>query len=242
MLTRDERRALLFLAAVAAAGGVIRIARRPAPVPAAAAVAPELAGADLVRQASRSLRAEAEGRPLAPGERVNVDSASAAELERLPRVGKRLAARIVADRGARGPFGSLARLGRVPGVGERLLRDLEPFVSFSGGPSAAAPLLQLRGPEEARRAERAEGAEGPERPPERVTPAGAAADCAEPISPNQATPEQLACLPGIGPVLAERIVAERGAHGPYREMRDLTRVSGIGPRRIARLKGRLTFP
>ena len=35
-------------------------------------------------------------------------------------------------------------------------------------------------------------------------------------------------LPGIGPVLAQRIVDEREANGPYTGAEDLTRVEGIG--------------
>src|SRR5262245_23007935 len=60
-------------------------------------------------------------RPLGPTERIDVDRASAAELARLPRVGLALAKRIVADREARGPFGSPAGLDRVSGVGPGLL-------------------------------------------------------------------------------------------------------------------------
>jgi competence protein ComEA len=63
---------------------------------------------------------------------VDPDRASAAELERLPGVGPALAARIVADRERRGPFGSLAGLDRVSGIGPHLLERLGPAVTFSG--------------------------------------------------------------------------------------------------------------
>ena len=46
---------------------------------------------------------------------------------------------------------------------------------------------------------------------------------------NAATPAELDLLPGIGKVLAERIVEERDAHGPYRDPDDLARrVVGVG--------------
>src|SRR4051812_11931945 len=60
-------------------------------------------------------------RPLGPTERIDADRATAAELARLPRVGLALAKRIVADREARGPFGGVAGLDRVPGVGAGLI-------------------------------------------------------------------------------------------------------------------------
>ncbi|MGD8794883.1 MAG: helix-hairpin-helix domain-containing protein [Anaerolineae bacterium] len=44
---------------------------------------------------------------------------------------------------------------------------------------------------------------------------------------NQATAEELAGLPGIGPALAERIVAYRQAEGAFREAVEITNVNGI---------------
>lgn len=55
-----------------------------------------------------------------------------------------------------------------------------------------------------------------------------------PVDVNRARPEELASLPGIGPALAERIVAGR----PYASIDELDRVSGIGPKRIAALRAR----
>lgn len=45
---------------------------------------------------------------------------------------------------------------------------------------------------------------------------------------NRAGAAQLDALPGIGPVLAARIVAYREQHGGFRSVRDLRRVQGIG--------------
>ena len=47
---------------------------------------------------------------------------------------------------------------------------------------------------------------------------------------NTATAVQLQSLPGIGPVLAERIVAHRDASGPFTEVGQLREVTGIGER------------
>lgn len=47
---------------------------------------------------------------------------------------------------------------------------------------------------------------------------------------NRASATELEELPGIGPVLAGRIVAWRDEHGPFREPGDLREVPGIGER------------
>lgn len=52
---------------------------------------------------------------------------------------------------------------------------------------------------------------------------------------NRATAEELQLLPRIGPRLADRILEEREHGGPFRSLRDLTRVRGIGPRTVERL-------
>ncbi|HEX6537302.1 MAG TPA: helix-hairpin-helix domain-containing protein [Gemmatimonadaceae bacterium] len=63
--------------------------------------------------------------------RVDMDVATAAQIEQLPRIGPVLARRIVADRDSLGPFGSLKELRRVKGVGPALARAVEPYVTFS---------------------------------------------------------------------------------------------------------------
>lgn len=45
---------------------------------------------------------------------------------------------------------------------------------------------------------------------------------------NKATAEELVALPGIGPVLAGRIVAHREVHGAFAEVDELLDVEGIG--------------
>jgi competence protein ComEA len=61
------------------------------------------------------------------------------------------------------------------------------------------------------------------------------------VSINRATASELQALPGVGPVLAERIVAFRAAHGPLRSLADLQRVQGIGARSAARLAPHVRF-
>lgn len=56
---------------------------------------------------------------------------------------------------------------------------------------------------------------------------------------NRATAVELRSLPGIGPVLAGRIVAHREAHGPFRRTEELLAVRGVGPRLYDRVRDRL---
>ncbi len=66
---------------------------------------------------------------------------------------------------------------------------------------------------------------------EDVTP-----DKAPPVDINTADAEELDTLPGIGPVLAERIIAWRQANGPFMEIEQLLEVSGIGEATLAELR------
>jgi competence protein ComEA len=50
-----------------------------------------------------------------------------------------------------------------------------------------------------------------------------------PVNLNRADVTDLEALPGIGPVLAERIVTDRDLNGPFASVDDLGRVSGVGP-------------
>ena len=61
-----------------------------------------------------------------------------------------------------------------------------------------------------------------------------------PLDINAASAEELAALPGIGEVLAGRIVAYREEHGPFAAVEDLMKVSGIGEKKLAELEGRIT--
>ena len=63
-----------------------------------------------------------------------------------------------------------------------------------------------------------------------------------PVPVNRATSAELAELPGIGPVLAGRIVAHRDRNGPFRTVEDLLDVSGIGERTLADLRDLVTVP
>lgn len=56
-----------------------------------------------------------------------------------------------------------------------------------------------------------------------------------PVRINRASEEELQTLPGVGAVLARRIVREREENGPFAYPQDLLCVSGIGPKTLRKL-------
>lgn len=56
------------------------------------------------------------------------------------------------------------------------------------------------------------------------------------IDVNRAGPTEIQLLPGIGPELAERIVAHRDKHGPFEGIGDLRKIAGMGPATLERIR------
>jgi comEA protein len=77
-------------------------------------------------------------------------------------------------------------------------------------------------------------ATGPAGGPPAAGPAGG------PVNLNTATPAQLDALPGVGPVLAQRILDAREAQGGFTAVSDLRKVDGIGDARYEQLKDLVT--
>jgi competence ComEA-like helix-hairpin-helix protein len=214
-MSAAERRALLLLLSLGLVGQGVRwwLARpghAPGELELLAALPPRSPAAH-----RDSLLARA--RPLGPTERIDADQASAVDLARLPRVGLALAKKIVADREARGPFGGLAGLDRVPGIGPGLLAVIGPHLAFSSS-SYAAPPLPITSNQPGAPAE----------------PPGAAV-----VDLNTADFSMLDALPGVGPARARAIIGYREANGPFHAVQELARVPGIGPAALARLQSRV---
>ena len=125
-----DKRAALLLACLALAGAAVRFALSPSPSSPPGDVQLQSPTPDRgagLRETAR--RAAQLSRPLAPGEKIDLDHADVTEITRLPRVGPALAQRIVAWRAQHGAFGSLERLDSVPGIGPKLLDAIRPFVT-----------------------------------------------------------------------------------------------------------------
>ncbi len=72
-------------------------------------------------------------------------------------------------------------------------------------------------------------------------PAGAVTDDGR-VRLNTAGPAELERLPGVGPVLAERIVSHRESVGPFQQVEDLLDVAGIGESKLASLRDHVVVP
>ena len=141
MPTPNERKGLLFLALVALSGTGVRLWRARTPPPAAEQVAAldrQLGRVDSARTARRerkSKRDSTKAKTLAaPADTqpIDVNAATAAQIEALPGIGPALARRIVSHRDSAGPFADLAALCDVRGVGPALAKRLRPLVTFGG--------------------------------------------------------------------------------------------------------------
>ena len=82
-------------------------------------------------------------------------------------------------------------------------------------------------------------------PPQRLAsintvPGASIADGGYLLDINTAAVDELDTLPGIGEVLAERIVAYREAHGPFPSVDALDHVDGIGEGTLAPIRRYLT--
>ncbi len=72
------------------------------------------------------------GRPaseLLPGEKLDLNTASAQELQKLPGIGEKLSQAIVAWRDEHGPFRSVEELLQVPGIGQKRLEAIRDLVT-----------------------------------------------------------------------------------------------------------------
>ncbi len=72
----------------------------------------------------------AAGKARLPGEKINVNTASAAELSKLPGVGPKIAKEIVARRTTHGPFKSPRDLLEVKGIGKKVLSGMMDDIAF----------------------------------------------------------------------------------------------------------------
>jgi comEA protein len=140
-LTRTEATTLAILTLLFLLGaGVRHVQYRLPPPPLDQSVAMDslffaLSGADTTGTTVEASHPSGEAMPTAPvpapasaGFPININRASEAELQLLPRIGPAMARRIVEHREARGPFRSIDELASVRGIGPATLEGLRPLV------------------------------------------------------------------------------------------------------------------
>ena len=70
---------------------------------------------------------------LIPGEKIDINTAPAVELQRLPGIGEKRARDIVARREEQGNFTSVEDLTGIPGIGEGILAGIRDYITISEG-------------------------------------------------------------------------------------------------------------
>ncbi len=156
---------------------------------------------------------------------ININTATAEELDRLPGIGPSKAQLILDYRKKIGPFRSVDQLDEVKGIGPKTLERLRPYVTV-GDPSA--PTSPATGekikslPAGSHSSSRSPAPKAVEKPGQK-------------ININTADLTQLQTIPGIGPKLAERIVRHRMLH-PFKHPEDLIKVEGIGQKNFEKMR------
>jgi len=160
----------------------------------------------------------------AAGEKLNINTASAAALEAaLPGIGASYAARIVEYREANGDFKSIDDVTNVRGIGEAKLANFRDLICLEGGvnelPEAAASSSSSSSSDESSSS---------------TTSSGSL------VNINTAGKAELETVTGIGPSMAGNIIAYREANGDFESIDDLVNVTRIGPATVEKLRPQIT--
>jgi competence ComEA-like helix-hairpin-helix protein len=138
------------------------------------------------------------------------------------------------DHDAPAPAAAAPSGSRPPRPGDLPAPVEEPGLGPPVGPAADRRHPEVHGPPD--RPLRARAAQAP---PARSLPA-AGQQPAGAVDVNRAPLADLTRLPGVGPVLAARIIAERDTAGRFASVEALRRVRGVGPATLERLRAHVT--
>lgn len=164
--------------------------------------------------------------------RIDLNRAERAELLQVPGLGPALAERIEAYRHTHGPFVHVDQLLEVPGIGPATLQRFRPWFRVEQPESVVPPA--------GRRSFYPANTDTPtmeDHKPKRLAKKEVALN--EPIDINRASADELQKLPGIGPVLSQRIIDARGKR-PFQAVDELRRVPGIGPKTLEKIRPHVT--
>jgi competence protein ComEA len=181
---------------------------------------------------------------------VNINTASAEELQTLPGIGPTKSAAILEYRGSHGAVASVEDLVNVNGIGAGTMNNLRALVTVGDGSAAPGPdpgstepgefddepAIDLSG----------DGSslgdpDGTTPPPEGGHDGPTAAPTGGLVNINTASADQLQTLPGIGATKANAIVEYRTQNGPFTSIDQLDNVPGIGPATMNTLRSLVTI-
>lgn len=156
-------------------------------------------------------------------ERIDINTATLEELDRLPGIGPTKAQAILDSRKKDGRFSTVQQLDRVKGIGPATLKKLAPLVTV--GQARPAPVVPKK-----RIAPKKQPRKQPEPPPTPVVRIDPALDRESPegkLNLNVATRHDLRQLNGVSEASAKVIVAWRAVKGPYESITELANVPGL---------------
>ena len=221
-MTDRERKSMLRAALILGGAALVRfVVFSPGPAELLLEDRPSIADSLLAAGDSVVDERERRSRPFAGGETIDPNVAAAEELDRLPGVGPSRALRIVREREESGPFTSVEDLARVSGIGPGSVERLRPYLRVENARTRAGAAPRVAG--------------AMERSTTGAPKAASSGVSDGLVDLNRATAEELRALPGIGPVMAERIVAFRKEHGGFARPEDLMEVPGVGEKTLQRI-------
>jgi competence protein ComEA len=185
-------------------------------------------------QAAAKTKPSAATKPKARAAKVDLNTATAEELQELPGIGPSRAEAIIKAR----PFKSVADLKKVDDVPSRVYDEIAPRLAASAPPAVAArPSTKKAMPKPATpRAKAAVKEAEKEDDPAHQDRKKTALAPGRKINLNTATAEDLQELPGIGPVRSAAIVKGR----PFASIEDVMKVDGIKEGIFGQIKDHIT--
>src|SRR3954469_18811378 len=160
-------------------------------------------------------------------EKVDINTASQADLEALPGVGEATAKKIIEGR----PYSSVAALGRSGVVSDATLSKIRPLVKASRASSSETAKTESADTEKpSRSAKKSSKSES-----EPAKSESSSAKASGSVDLNAASQSELEALPGVGAVTAKKIIAGR----PYSSVDDLSK-AGVSAKTIDKIRGSVT--